>query len=149
MSAAADNGLQGLAGLSLVVLSGEYERVHYALSMAAAALAIDRPVILFFTNRALHGLARDDAAGPGWHRLQADAAGRSAAQQDAELRGRGVAGFAELLEACVELGARIIACEMGLRVAGLSAAELRPEAEVAGLVTLYAATAAPAQLVVI
>lgn len=151
MSAAADNALDGLAGLSLIVLSDDYERVHYALSMAAAALAIDRPVILFFTNRALHALARDDAAGPGWHRLQQDAAGRSAAQQDAERRARGVAGFAELLDACIELGARIVACEMGLRVAGLSAAELRPDAaaEVAGLVTLYAATAAPAQLVVI
>lgn len=151
MSDDADNGLTGLAGLSLIVLSGDYERVHYALSMAAAGLAIDRPVILFFTNQALFALAKDDAAGPGWHRLRPDAGGRTAAQQDDDRRLRGVAGFAELFDACIELGAGVIACEMGLRVAGLTAADLRPEAkaEIAGLVTLYAATPSGAQLVVI
>jgi peroxiredoxin family protein len=150
MSTDADS-LHGIAGLSLIVLSGEYERVHYALSMAAAALAIDKPAILFFTNQALHVLTRDDAAGPGWHRLHGDAAGRTAAQQDEDRRARGVAGLAELLDACLELGVRVIACEMGLRVAGLDPADLRPEAkaQVAGLVTLYAATPAGTPLVVV
>jgi peroxiredoxin family protein len=143
--------LAGIAGLSLIVLSGEFARVHYALSMAAAALAIDRPAILFFTNRALHALTRGDAARPGWHRLEGDAAGRSAALQDGDLRAKGVAGFAELLDACVELGVRVIACEMGLRAVALTPADLRPDikAEIAGLVTLYAGTTASSQLVVI
>jgi peroxiredoxin family protein len=142
---------RGLTGLSLIVLSGEFSRVHYALSMAAAALAIDRPVILFFTNRALYALAKGGAAVPGWHRLDGDAAGQAAALQDAALRANGVVGFDELLAACVELDVRIIACEMGLRAVGLVPTDLRPElkAEIAGLVTLYAATPATAQLVVI
>jgi len=29
--------------LSLIVFSGDYDRVHYALAMASAALATDRP----------------------------------------------------------------------------------------------------------
>jgi peroxiredoxin family protein len=142
---------RGIAGLSLIVLSGEFARVHYALSMAAAALAIDKPTTLFFTNHALYALVQGDAAGPGWHRLQADAAGRSAALQDAALRGKGVAGFAELFDACTELGVRIIACEMGLRATGLTPTALRAEAraEIAGLVTLYAATPPDHQLVMI
>ncbi|MEO8558080.1 MAG: DsrE family protein [Rhodospirillales bacterium] len=143
--------LSGLTGLSLIVLSGEFSRVHYALSMAAAAAAIDRKAILFFTNHALYALAKGDAAGPGWHRLEADAAGKSATLQDGELRGKGVAGFAELFDACIELDVRIIACEMGLRAVGLTPADLRPElkTEIAGLVTLYAGTSSDAQLVVI
>ncbi len=62
-----------------------------------------------------------------------------------------MAGLVELLDACVELGVRVIACEMGLRAVGLAPADLRPElnAEIAGLVTLYAATPGTAQLVVI
>lgn len=142
---------RGMAGLSLIALSGEFARVHYALSMAAAALAIDKPVILFFTNHALYALAKADASGPGWHHLQADVAGQSAALQDGALRNRGVAGLAELLDACIELGVRVIACEMGLRAIGLTPADLRPElkAEIAGLVTLYAATPQDHQLVVI
>jgi peroxiredoxin family protein len=142
---------QGVAGLSLIVLSGAFERVHYALSMAAAALATDQPAILFFTNHALYALAKGDAAGPGWHRLEPNALDQTAALQDASLRSRGVAGFAELLDACVELNVRIIACEMGLRAVGLTPADLRPElkVEIAGLVTLYAATPPNAQLVVI
>ena len=141
----------GVGGLSLILLSGEFTRVHYGLSMAAAALAIDKPAILFFTSHALRALTKPDIHGPGWHGLQADAAGRSAALQDAELRHRGVAGLGELLDACLELNVRIIACEMGLRAIGLSPDDLRPEvkAEIAGLVTLYAATPAGAQLVVI
>ncbi len=55
--------LAGIAGLSLIVLSGEFARVHFALAMAAAAAAIDRPAILFFTNHALYALAGGDAAG--------------------------------------------------------------------------------------
>ena len=35
--------------LSLVVFSGDFDKVHYALVMASAAAAIDTPVTLFFT----------------------------------------------------------------------------------------------------
>lgn len=125
--------------LSLVVLSGQYERVHYALAMAAAALAINRPVTLFFTNRALLALRRSQGETPGWHGLAEDEEGRPAALQDAIRRQAGVAGLDELLEACVELGVRLIACETGLRTIGLQASDLRDDfkIEVAGLVTLY------------
>ena len=38
--------------LSLIIQSGEYDRVHYALVMASAALAVGKPVTLFFTMAA-------------------------------------------------------------------------------------------------
>ena len=36
-------------GVSIIVRKGDYESVHYALSLAAAALAVNKPAVLFFT----------------------------------------------------------------------------------------------------
>ena len=41
-----------LPGLAVILFSGAFDRVHYALIMAAAGAAIDRPVTLFFTMEA-------------------------------------------------------------------------------------------------
>jgi peroxiredoxin family protein len=111
--------------LAIAVHADTFERVHYALVMASAALAIDRPVTLFFTGRAVQALRAD-----GWHRLPG-------AERDADFRARRVAGFDELLAACGELGARIIACEMALRAEGVAAADLRTDLPIlqAGVVT--------------
>lgn len=126
------------APLGLILLDGGYERVHYGLAMAASALAVNRPAVLFVTNRALFALAGEQ----GWRRLDGDPVGAEAARKAA-----GVAGLPELLEACAALGARIIACEMGLRTAGLAANDLRSDMaiEVAGLVSFYNALPPGAQ----
>ena len=117
--------MTGLSSLSIVVQSGEFERVHYALVMASAAVATNRTATLFFTGGAVHALV-------GWRRLHG-------AERDAELRARGIGGFEELISACVELGVRMIACEAGLRAADIAPARLDPalKVEIAGIVTLY------------
>ena len=108
--------------LSIIVFSGDFERVHYALAMAAAAAAVDRPATLFFTMEAIRALARrrDDGA-PGWTSLD------GAAARDADFGTRGVATFEELFDACVALDVRILVCEMGLRAVGLGADDLRQD----------------------
>lgn len=112
--------------LSLVVFSGEFERVHYALAMAAGAAASNRAVTLFFTMGAARALV-DWRALPG-------------AERDQDLRQRGVAGFEELLEACVALGVTVMVCEMGLRALGIAAGDLRPDVPVTagGIVSFLA-----------
>ncbi len=129
MSAAPDK-------LSIVVYSGDPDRVHYALAMAAAAAAIDRPATLFFTMEAIRALAKD-------------ARDDAAAERDAARAARGVATFEDLLAACAALDVRFMVCEMGLRAVGLSAADLREDVtfEEGGLVTfLNDASAAGAML---
>jgi peroxiredoxin family protein len=130
----------GLDRLSLLVFSGDFERVHYALVLASAAAAIGKPATLFFAGPALAALRRDDGEGrPGWHRL-AGTGDRTASTLDAAFDKAGIATFEALLEACAELGVRVIACEMALKAAGLTAADLRPnlKIEIAGAVTLLA-----------
>ncbi|MGE5516531.1 MAG: DsrE family protein [Bacteroidota bacterium] len=112
--------------LSLVVFSGDYARVHYALAMAAAAAATNRPVTLFFTMGAARALV-------DWHALPG-------AEADADLRAKGVGGFDELLEACVALGATIMVCEMGLKALDIAPASLRTDLPITpgGIVTFLA-----------
>jgi peroxiredoxin family protein len=131
------------APLGLILLDGTYERVHYGLAMAASALAVNRPAVLFFTNGALLALAGRD----GWQRLGENALGEPATAQDTARIAAGVAGLEELLEACAALGGKFIACEMGLRTMGLAANDLRHDIkiEIAGLVTFYNALPAGAQ----
>ena len=59
---------------------------------------------------------------------------------DARNRARGVAGFEELLQACVTLQVEFMACEMGLRALGLQPDALRSDLrlERGGLATLLA-----------
>ncbi len=101
--------------LSIVLQSGEFDRVHYALVLASAALATGKPVTMLFSMEATRALV------PGW----ADTA------KETELARKGLATFAELMEACRELGARFMVCEMGLRATGLARADLDPDIEIA------------------
>ena len=131
--------MQGPESLSIVLFAGGFDRVHYALVMASAAAATNRKVTLFFTGRALRALL--DGTGPeapGWHGLDAADDGSAPAERDGWFTANGVAGFEELLGACVMLNVTVMACEMGLRALGLPpGVALRPDVPVktGGVVT--------------
>lgn len=97
--------------LSLIIQSEDPGRVHYALALASAALAIGKPVTLFFTMEGTKALT------PGW--VDRD--------REAELAAAKLATFEDLLSACVELDGRFMVCEMGLRAAGLAPGMLRED----------------------
>lgn len=112
--------------LGILLLSGGHERAHYAFVLAAGAAALGRSVTLFATNE-------------GCRALLADLAPLADDPRDAAARDAGVAGIAELREAAAALGVRLIACEAGLRMAGLVDAPLLAGAEVAGVATFLGA----------
>ena len=116
-------------GVSVIVRSDEYESVHYGLALAAAALAVNKPAVLFFTMGGIRALQGPPPPLRDWER-------------DAGNRARGVGDFETLLQACVELGARLIVCEMGLRSLDIDRASLRADVPftVAGIVTLLEET---------
>jgi peroxiredoxin family protein len=120
-------------GLALIIHSAAFEKVHYALATASAAAAVGRPVLLFFAMGATRALGTND----GWRQLRTDDGGTATAA-DAALDGLGIADFETLLAACVELGVRIMVCEIGLAVEGLARRDLRPDLglEEGGLATL-------------
>ncbi len=112
--------------LGVLLLSGAHDRAHYAFVVASGAAAIGRTVTLFVTNAGCHALFED------W-------SGLDNVERDVRVRDSGVAGLAELREACVDLGVRLIACEAGLRAEGLDASRLMPQVEVAGIATFLSA----------
>ena len=111
--------------LSLVVFSGDFERVHYALVVASSAIATNTPATLFFTMEACRALEKAGAE-PAWRALPA-AGGRTGGEADDAFALAGVATFEELLSSCVELGVRFMVCEMGLRAMGLDRSALRDD----------------------
>ncbi len=108
--------------LGILLLSGGHERAHYALVLATGAAALGREVTLFATNAGCRLFLADTP-------LLAD-------PREAALAERGVAGIGTLLAAAAELGIRRIACEAGLRAEDIPPGALRPDVEVAGVVTL-------------
>ena len=110
-------------GLGLVIFSVGYDRVHYALAMAAAAAASVRRVTLLVTGRALPLLlapTEPDAA--GWYGLDPADDGSSPQDREQCFAARGVATLEELLTSCAALGVAVTVCEMGLRALNLSPA---------------------------
>ena len=130
------------AKLGIIVFSGDYDRVHYALITAAAAAATNRLVTLFFTMDATRALLDTTADGaPGWAALAPGRGGSSATARDAAHGAKGIATFEELLAACIELGVTFMVCETGLKALDLTAAALRPDVamKAGGVVSLLAA----------
>jgi peroxiredoxin family protein len=116
-------------GVSVILRSGDYESAHYALALASAALAVNEPAVLFFTMGGIRALTGPPANVDDWAR-------------DQQNKARGVGDFETLLQACIELGARFIVCEMGLRSLGIEASSLRRDVPftIAGIVTLLEET---------
>ncbi len=87
-------------GFGVLLLSGAHDRAHYAFVLATGAAALGRRVTLFATNAGCRALLAD------WRTMEA-------AERDALVRSRGVAGLDVLREAAGELAVRLIACEAG------------------------------------
>lgn len=100
--------------LSLIIQSGDFDRVHYALVMASAALATGRPVTLFFTMEGTRALIHGFADVP----------------QETMLAQENLATFEELIAACSEMDAKFMVCEMGLRATGINRPRLRTDIDI-------------------
>ena len=127
--------------LSLILFSGDFDRVHYAFAMASAAAATDRPVTMFFTGRALHFLLpKTDNGTPGWTALAPAENGKTAIDRDNELGSDGIGTIEELAMACVELGVAFFRCDMGVKANKLDATKFRSDipTQSGGLVSFLA-----------
>lgn len=133
------NQTQGPDQLSLIVYSGDFAKVHYALVLAASAAAIDRPATLFFTMEACSALLKpNNDCVAAWRVLPAGNNSCTAGDRDDLFASEGLAAFEDLLSSCVSLGVRFLICEMGLRAMHLTRADLRDDLplEEVGVVTL-------------
>lgn len=105
--------------LTLIVTGADAERLHAALSIAAAQAATGASARIFCEGLAVTLLA-DGAAAP----------------HDAARHAAGLPTLPELREEAQALGVTLIACQGGMALAGLAIGQLGPGVEAGGLVGL-------------
>jgi len=97
--------------MGIILADRSFERAHHAFVLAASALALGREVVLF-------------AGGLSVEALRQDWSGLEGAALDIRFQESGVAGFETLRSAIFELGGEVLACEAGMKAAGLTVADL-------------------------
>jgi len=142
---------------TLVVFSGDLDRVMAALIIANGALAMGKPVSLFFTFWGLNVLRKPEAPPlkktliesafgmmlpKGAGRLNSlskmNFAGLGAPLMKHVMAGKKVAKPAELLGNLIEGGAQLIACQMSMDVMGIRHEELIAGVELGGVAAFLA-----------
>lgn len=130
--------------LSIILYSGDFDRIHYALAMATAAAAMDRKVTLFITMAACRAFICDDEGQlTEWKTLSLSSGFRGVAASpellDHFYAEQYIATFETLLEAVVDLSITCMVCEMGLRAMQLDRKHLDPRlhVELGGLASLF------------
>ncbi len=136
--------------LCLIIQSGRFRKVHYALTLASAAVAVNRPTLVFFTLAACHAVTQTAEGTPGWHNLEGEGT-NSAIMLDTDYGHKMIGRFEDLLTACRDLGVTMMICDMGLQAEGLSRADLRQDIPIknGGLATLFHQAGSTGQIVMI
>jgi peroxiredoxin family protein len=132
--------------MTLVVLSGDMDKVMAAYIIASGAAAAGMEVIMFFTFWGLKAIQRDgvltgkglfgkmlgimnrgglNAIGPS--RLNMGGIGRWMFKL--MMKQHGVTPLNELRDACIALGVKLIPCDMSMKVMEIDCEDLIPETE--------------------
>ncbi|MAH84411.1 MAG: hypothetical protein CBB68_08790 [Rhodospirillaceae bacterium TMED8] len=121
-----NNQISNFETLSIIVYDCHFDKVHYALVLAAAAAALNRPVTLFFTMQACRALLKPNPEGNlGWTLMPLSSGLGTGADCDKDFARKKIATFEELLGACSTMGVRFLVCEMGLKATSVTRESLR------------------------
>ncbi|MBW7885078.1 MAG: DsrE/DsrF/DrsH-like family protein [Caldilineaceae bacterium] len=141
--------------VTIVVFSGDLDRVLAAFIIASGAAALGQEVSMFFTfwglnalrqKRSLDGknlmermmsiMSPASTHGMGVSKLNFFGAGSIMLRQ--MMKDKNVASVEELIDLCAEMGVKLTSCEMSRDVMGIGPAELRPDAEAGGVAAYLA-----------
>ena len=145
-----------MAKKTIIVFSGDYDRLMAAFIIANGAAAMDDEVTMFFTFWGLSALRRVNATEkPSKHKSGLQTAFSTMLPKHAEktglskfnfggagrfmmkkvMKAENVMTVAELLQTAKEHGIKMIACTMSMDVLGISKEELIDDIEYAGVAT--------------
>lgn len=113
--------MSSLRPLTILIAGPDPDRFHAALSLAAASAALDRPTCVFLQAEAVSLLRPPFTA--------------------ARYAAAGMPTLAELLEESQAMGVAIRACQSGLPLAAMSAADLPSGVEASGLIAMLSGEA--------
>jgi peroxiredoxin family protein len=141
--------------VTIVVFSGDLDRVFAAFIIASGAVAMGQEVSMFFTFWGLNALKKqrilDGKSLPekmmslmtpsstqrmGVSKLNFFGAGSAMLRH--MMAQKNVESVEGLMDLCAEMGVRMVSCEMSRDVMGIHPEELREDAEVGGVATYLA-----------
>lgn len=120
-----------MPGLNIIIASADGARFYAALEMATAATALGHAARLFLQGEAA-ALLRTPVAFAG------DAARRAAGQPD----------LVSLIAEAMAMDVRLVVCQSGMTLVGLTASDLVPQVRAGGLVSFLADAGSDDRLVV-
>jgi peroxiredoxin family protein len=131
--------------LTLIVLSGDFDKVFAALIIATGAAAAGMEVVMFFTFWGLKAIQNGKLTGKGLFgrmaglmnrgglgaigpsRLNFGGMGRWMFKQ--MMKAKGVSQLEELMDAAIEMGVKLLPCQMSMDVMEIGPEHLIPQAE--------------------
>jgi len=151
-SSDAQNGRTGAEGKTLVVFSGDLDRVLASFIIANGAAAMGRPVTMFFTFWGLNVLRKaerkkvpksfvENMFGTmmprGAEKLKlSKMGGLGTAMMKKIMREKNVDSLEELIKKAMKAGVRIVACTMSMDVMGIKREELIEGVELGGVAAM-------------
>ena len=110
---------------TIVLHSGDMDKVYSALSIANGALAMGMEVSLYFTFWGLQRLKKGELEKGPLSRMNMLGLGSWMVKR--KMKKVGVASLEKLLQDFKELGGKILACDMTMKVMGIKKEELRDD----------------------
>lgn len=110
---------------TIVVQSGDFDKLYSALIIANGALAMGMEVSMFFTFWGLQRLKKGQLGSGPLSRMHFLGLGKWMVKQ--RMKKANVAPLDRLLEDCVELGGKLMACDMTMEIMGIKKEDLRED----------------------
>ncbi len=147
--------------LSMIVMSGDMDKVFGAFTIASGAAAMGMDVTMFFTFWGIKAIQKGNLTGSSlfgkmlgiMNRGGVDAIGPSRLNMGGlgrwlfkkMMRDKGVASLKVLRDACLEMDVKMLACQMSMDVMEIREEDLIPEAKAGVGVAVFLAEAAESQ----
>ena len=141
---------EGPKRMAIIASQGKLDTAYMPLILASTAAALDYEVTIFFTfygldiikKKKMHKLKVAPLANPAMPVPVPNFIGGlpgmtyvATAMMKSWMNKAGVATIPELMEACIDAGVRLVACQMTMDVMGVKREDLLDECEVGGAAT--------------
>lgn len=117
---------------TIILHSGDYDKIYSALIIGTGALANGMEVTMFFTFWGLQRLIKDQLESGALSRMNLLGLGKWMVKR--RIKKAGVISLEKLLSDFVELGGKILVCDTTMEIMGIETDELRDD-----LITKYCA----------
>jgi peroxiredoxin family protein len=138
----------------LIVMSGDFDKAFAALTIAATAAALGMETTLFFTFWGLKIIQKGNRTGKGLFGRMVGVMNRGGIDRIGPskfnfggigrwmfkkmMRDKGVTSLPELLQQCIDLDVKFMACLTSMDVMEITLEDLIPGVEIAGAATMLA-----------